>query len=91
MAQLMVLQTDLAIDLQFGKWIKREREIAGLTALQVYRRTGIKPHRLYEIEWGIAERSITTREAKILSELYEVSLKDVTRRACGEPTELEEM
>jgi transcriptional regulator with XRE-family HTH domain len=72
---------DYESDIQFGRWLKEQREAAGLALEQVEKQTGLPVSRIKALETGFAEKGIQKNEAQILSTVYRVALETLLERA----------
>lgn len=74
-------------DQVFGAWLRRIREIRGVSLWAAARATKIHSRRLYHIENGNSEKGITMREASLLANYYDIKLEAVVDMALGKPSE----
>jgi transcriptional regulator with XRE-family HTH domain len=74
---------DYQSDIEFGRWLKQQREAAGLSLEQAEKLTGIAPSRLKALEMGYAEKGIGRGEAENLSAAYRIALQTILEKAAG--------
>ena len=77
----MDFEDDYLIDQQFGEWLREIRVKRGFKLFDVSRDSNIPLKRLQDLEDGMAERGITTREIDLLGELYGIDPRAIRRKA----------
>lgn len=71
------------LDKSFGIWLKAQRVFRNKSVAEVNKESGIRFHRILELEGGSPHRSISNREARLLSAVLDLNLEEVLARVTG--------
>lgn len=78
------MKSDHEIDVEFGQWLRNQRNNCGLTLEVASQKSGVPVERLKSLELGYAEKGITKVESDRLKALYRLDLQELLDRATGE-------
>lgn len=77
------MKSDHEIDVEFGQWLRNQRNNCGLTLEIASQKSGVPVERLKSLELGYAEKGITKMESDKLKTLYRLDLQELLDRATG--------
>src|SRR5689334_7441788 len=72
---------DYQSDVQFGEWLRKQREQKGLTLERASKEAMIETSRLKALEVGYADRGITRSEAVRLCAVYKIAVGEFLTQA----------
>lgn len=77
----MSFDDDYLIDQQFGGWLRDIRTRKKFRIHEASRESGIPLERLQDLEDGVAEMGVTSKEIESLSQLYNIDPRAIRKKA----------